>query len=71
MWVSLDADNSQRPLNPDFPLNFARYQGASILLARENFGCGSSREHARGQWKTMAFVLSLRRASPTSSGLMR
>ena len=41
-----DADNSQRPLNPDFPLNFARYQGASILLARENFGCGSSREHA-------------------------
>ena len=39
-------DNSQRPLNPDFPLNFERYQGASILLARENFGCGSSREHA-------------------------
>lgn len=41
-----DADNSQRPLNPDFPLNFPRYQNASILLARENFGCGSSREHA-------------------------
>lgn len=41
-----DADNSARPKNPDFPLNFARYQGASILLARENFGCGSSREHA-------------------------
>lgn len=39
-------DNSSRPLNPDFPLNFPRYQGASILLARENFGCGSSREHA-------------------------
>lgn len=39
-------DNSQRPLNPEFPLNFARYQGASILLTRENFGCGSSREHA-------------------------
>jgi 3-isopropylmalate/(R)-2-methylmalate dehydratase small subunit len=39
-------DNSTRPLNPDFPLNKARYQGASILLARENFGCGSSREHA-------------------------
>jgi 3-isopropylmalate/(R)-2-methylmalate dehydratase small subunit len=39
-------DCSQRPLNPDFPLNFPRYQGASILLARENFGCGSSREHA-------------------------
>lgn len=39
-------DASQRPLNPDFPLNQARYQGASILLARDNFGCGSSREHA-------------------------
>ena len=39
-------DNSTRPLNPEFPLNAARYQGASILLARENFGCGSSREHA-------------------------
>ncbi len=39
-------DNSQRPLNAEFPLNQPRYQGASILLARENFGCGSSREHA-------------------------
>jgi len=39
-------DCRNRPLNPDFPLNFPRYAGASILLARENFGCGSSREHA-------------------------
>jgi len=39
-------DCSRRPLNEDFPLNFPRYRGASILLARENFGCGSSREHA-------------------------
>lgn len=39
-------DCAGRPVNPDFPLNFQRYQGASVLLARENFGCGSSREHA-------------------------
>jgi len=39
-------DNSVRPVNPDFPLNFPRYEGASILLSRANFGCGSSREHA-------------------------
>ncbi|WNW10823.1 3-isopropylmalate dehydratase small subunit [Pseudomonas sp. DTU_2021_1001937_2_SI_NGA_ILE_001] len=50
-WRYLDVgqpyqDNSKRPVNPDFVLNHARYQGASILLARENFGCGSSREHA-------------------------
>jgi 3-isopropylmalate/(R)-2-methylmalate dehydratase small subunit len=46
-------DNSKRPLNPDFALNQSRYKGASILLARKNFGCGSSREHA--PWALLQF----------------
>lgn len=41
-----DEECTGRPLNTEFPLNFTRYQGATVLLARENFGCGSSREHA-------------------------
>ena len=55
IWIAANpgSTTASGPLNPDFVLNQPRYQGASILLAAKNFGCGSSREHA--PWALLQF----------------
>ena len=68
-WRYLDhgepgMDAAQRKLNPDFILNLPRYHGAQILLARSNFGCGSSREHAPWALQDYGFQVLSRPASP-------
>ncbi len=54
-----DQDCSQRPLNPDFVLNQDRYRNSTVLLARANFGCGSSREHAPWALEDYGFRVSI------------
>lgn len=64
-------DDAENEPNPEFVLNEKRYEGAKFLLARENFGNGSSREHAPGPLPTTASGQSSPRASRTSSTTTR
>ncbi len=73
-WRYLDhgepgMDNAKRPINPDFVLNQGRYQAASILLTRENFGCGSSREHAPWALEDFGFIVDAFRKHCLLNGL--